>query len=114
MPLRRRLGFPGAGERDTGLFIVGSGLSSAFGIPNTPELLDEVSTTHGTWAFSQDLGDRTEEVHEYSFPIETGADSGFSAQWCRFREPSPLPAPPLRGSLAPLRRKSTLIASLFL
>lgn len=57
------------------VYFVGAGLSSAFGIPNTQQLLNAVhdlASTNGTWAASKGLNHSLADAYKFFFPIEGG------------------------------------------
>ena len=69
-----------APRRTAKTYFVGAGLGSAFGIPNTQQLLEEVhslAANENSWASTKRLGERLEEAYEYLYPIEKKADTGF-------------------------------------
>ena len=60
-------------DRERAVYIVGAGLPSAFNLPNTPSLLQEVATFAGTAAgrwISQDAGlvDQLKEAYKFFYP----------------------------------------------
>ena len=70
-----------APRRTSRVYFVGAGLSSAFGLPNTQQLLELVhtlSTGASYWGSRKRLGKRLESAYEAIYPLEThDAEAGF-------------------------------------
>lgn len=66
--------------RTSDVYFVGAGLASAFGVPNTQQLLDSVhalAETNPYWSTTTAIGERLEAAYEYFYPIQGSFDSGF-------------------------------------
>lgn len=66
--------------RNSDVYFVGAGLASAFGIPNTQQLLDSVhvlAATNSYWSTTTSIAQRLETAYDYFYPIQGAVDSGF-------------------------------------
>lgn len=69
-----------APSRTSDVYFVGAGLPSAFGVPNTQQLLDSVhalAETNPYWSTTSAIGERLETAYRYFYPIQGSTDSGY-------------------------------------
>lgn len=66
--------------RSANVFFLGAGVSSAFGLPNTPELLGKVHdlcAENSYWGKTKGLEHLLQTAYKYFYPVEIDVDAGF-------------------------------------